>query len=192
MAAVSLQLPTEKAVGELEPVAYFNGPMPTGVTVSHTGRIFVNFPKWGDDVEFTVAEVRDGQTVPYPNQEINQTNMQDQASTLVSVQSVVVDPADRLWILDTGSIMFQPTEFGGPKLVCVDLASDRIVRPSFSRKTWPSNQLRQRCSLRLATGARRDGLRYRLVAKRPERHHRRRSRHRRELAPPTRPSLDQA
>ena len=39
----------------------------------------------------------------------------DQASTLVSVQSVVVDPADRLWILDTGSIMFQPTEYGGPE-----------------------------------------------------------------------------
>ncbi len=33
------------------------GPMPTGVTVSHSGRIFVNFPQWGDDVTATVAEV---------------------------------------------------------------------------------------------------------------------------------------
>lgn len=121
-------LSTEKSVGDLELVATFDGPMLSGVTVSHTGRIFVNFPKWGDEVAYTVAEVRDGQTVAYPNQEINQTNMQDQASTLVSVQSVVVDPADRLWILDTGSIMFQPTELGGPKLVCVDLASDQIVQ----------------------------------------------------------------
>jgi hypothetical protein len=88
-------LSTEKSVGDLELVATFDGPMLTGVTVSHTGRIFVNFPKWGDEVAYTVAEVRDGQTVAYPNQEINQTNMQDQASTLVSVQSVVVDPADR-------------------------------------------------------------------------------------------------
>lgn len=31
--------------------------MPTGVTVSHSGRIFVNFPQWGDDVTATVAEV---------------------------------------------------------------------------------------------------------------------------------------
>jgi len=121
-------LSTEKSVGDLELVATFDGPMLTGVTVSHTGRIFVNFPKWGDEVAYTVAEVRDGQTVAYPNQEINQTNMQDQASTLVSVQSVVVDPADRLWILDTGSIMFQPTEPGGPKLVCVDLETDRVVQ----------------------------------------------------------------
>jgi sugar lactone lactonase YvrE len=44
------------------------------------------------------------------------------------VQSVVVDPIDRLWILDTGSPMFQLTEYGGPKLVCVDLATDTIVR----------------------------------------------------------------
>jgi len=121
-------LPAEKSVGALELVATFHGPMPTGVTVSHRGRIFVNFPKWGDDVEFTVAEVRDGETVAYPNQEINTTDMENQRATLVSVQSVVVDPADRLWVLDTGSIMFQPTELGGPKLVCVDLETDRVVQ----------------------------------------------------------------
>ena len=46
----------------------------------------------------------------------------------MSVQSVVVDPADRLWILDTGSPMFRPTEHGGPKLVCVDLTTDEVVR----------------------------------------------------------------
>nr|WP_241994195.1 major royal jelly family protein [Chroococcidiopsis cubana] len=44
------------------------------------------------------------------------------------MQSVVVDPVDRLWILDTGSPMFQPTQYGGPKLVCVDLTSDRVIK----------------------------------------------------------------
>ena len=39
------ELPAEETLGVLEPVAYFNGAMPTGVTVSHKGRIFVNFPK---------------------------------------------------------------------------------------------------------------------------------------------------
>ena len=84
--------------------------MLTGVTVSQQGRIFVNFPKWGDDVPFTVAEIREGEARPYPNQAINQTDSKDPADTLVSVQSVVVDPADRLWILDTGSPLFQPTQ----------------------------------------------------------------------------------
>ncbi|GAA6619489.1 L-dopachrome tautomerase-related protein [Scytonema sp. NUACC26] len=121
-------LPTVKPVGTLEPIAYFNGAMPTGVTVSQQGRIFVNFPKWGDEVEFTVAEIREGKPVAYPDEATNQTNPNDLAAALVSVQSVVVDPKDRLWILDTGSPLFQPTQYGGPKLVCVDLASDRVIK----------------------------------------------------------------
>jgi sugar lactone lactonase YvrE len=126
--ALAQALPTDEPLGALEPVAYFNGAMPTGVTVSHKGRIFVNFPKWGDDVSFTVAEIRKGETVAYPDESINQTNPADQAAALVSVQSVVVDPVDRLWILDTGSPLFQPTKYGGPKLVCVDLKTDQVSK----------------------------------------------------------------
>ncbi|HVW83505.1 MAG TPA: L-dopachrome tautomerase-related protein, partial [Bryobacteraceae bacterium] len=115
-----MELATDRPVGELEAVAYFDGAMPTGVTVSHRGRIFVCYPKWGDDVRFTIAEVKDGTPVAFPDEETN-------ASTLISVQSVVVDPRDRLWILDTGSPMFQPTEFGGPKLLCVDLKTNQLA-----------------------------------------------------------------
>jgi sugar lactone lactonase YvrE len=126
--ALAQALPTDEPLGALEPVAYFNGAMPTGVTVSHKGRIFVNFPKWGDDVSFTVTEIRKGKTVAYPDESINQTNPADQAAAFVSVQSVVVDPVDRLWILDTGSPLFQPTKYGGPKLVCVDLKTDQVSK----------------------------------------------------------------
>lgn len=125
------RLPSDEPLGVLEPVAYFNGAMPTGVTVSQKGRIFVNFPKWGDEVPFTVAEVRDGKAIAYPDDAMNQTNPHDlgaDAGALVSVQSVVVDPADRLWILDTGSPMFQPTKYGGPKLVCVDLEMNQVIK----------------------------------------------------------------
>jgi sugar lactone lactonase YvrE len=122
------ELPAEEPLGALEPVAYFNGAMPTGVTVSQQGRIFVNFPKWGDEVSFTVAEIRGGDAVAYPDEAMNQTHPDDPAAALVSVQSVVVDPADRLWILDTGSPLFQPTEYGGPKLVCIDLTTDRVIK----------------------------------------------------------------
>ena len=80
--------PVDEPMGSLELVAYFNGAMPTGVTVSKQERIFVNFPKWGDDIPFTVAEIRDGQTRPYPNQAINQADANDPAATLMSVQSV--------------------------------------------------------------------------------------------------------
>jgi len=122
------ELPVEEALGTLEPMAIFDGAMPTGVTVSQQGRIFVNFPKWGDEVLFTVAEIRDGKSVAYPDEAMNQTKPANLAAAFVSVQSVVVDAADRLWILDTGSPLFQPTSYGGPKLLCVDLKSDQVIK----------------------------------------------------------------
>ena len=121
-------LPSDQPLGALEPVMYFNGAMPTGVTVSQQGRIFVNFPKWGDNVQFTVAEIKNGKTIAYPDEVFNQTDPNDHGKALVSVQSVVVDPMDRLWILDTGSPLFEPTKYGGPKMVCVNLTKDLVVK----------------------------------------------------------------
>jgi len=124
------QLPSEQPVDVLEPVAYFHDAMPTCVTVSRKGRIFVNFPKWGAEVSFTVAKigVGEGKGVASPDEAINQTDLNDPAANLASVQSVVVDPADCLWILDTGSPLFQPTKYGGPKLVCVDLRTNEVIK----------------------------------------------------------------
>lgn len=119
---------SDEPLGVLETVATFDGPMPTGVTVSHTGRIFVNFPKWGDEVSATVMEIRDGRCLPYPDAACNTPDSDSDERAFVSVQSVVVDPSDRLWVLDTGSPMFQPTSPGGPKLVCVDLGADAVAR----------------------------------------------------------------
>jgi len=127
-APTAYALPEEKIVGRFESVASFTGPMPTGVTVSQGGRIFVNFPRWGDKVDYTVAEVKNGRTVAYPNAQINRPNTTNQAESLISVQSVVIDPQDRLWILDTGSIKFGPTSPGGPKLIGVDLKQNRIFK----------------------------------------------------------------
>ena len=79
------ELATDRPVGHIEKVATFHGPMPTGVTVSHSGRIFVCFPKWGDPVEFTVAELKDGRPVPYPDEEMNRAESGPAADRLISV-----------------------------------------------------------------------------------------------------------
>ena len=126
-AAERSQLPHSQTVGELELVATFDGAMPAGVTVSQQGRIFVTFPRWGDDVPFTVGEVLENEVVPYPNAEINSNNSQPQKS-LLSVQSVVVDSSNRLWMLDTGRLLFEPASFGGPKLVGVDLSNNSVFK----------------------------------------------------------------
>ena len=63
-ATSAAELAQDEPLGDLELVMTFDGPMPTGVSVSHTGRIFVNFPRWDDPTAFTVAELRAGQLVP--------------------------------------------------------------------------------------------------------------------------------
>lgn len=129
-ASAGQELAKEQVIGQLDAVATFNGPMPTGVTVANNGRIFVNFPKWGDAVEYTVAEVRNGKTSPYPDADINRyLDGDNPANKLISVQSVVVDPSGtRLWILDTGSIGFGPVKPNGGKLIAIDLNTNRILK----------------------------------------------------------------
>ena len=117
--------------GGLTQVATFEQQV-TGVAVSRDGRIFVNFPRWEQDVSPSVAEVmRDGSLKPYPNAEWNgwsnlkQPNPHDQ---FVCVQSVTVDPQGYLWIVDPaapGNTFIIP---GGPKLLKVDLGSNRVAQ----------------------------------------------------------------
>jgi sugar lactone lactonase YvrE len=66
--------------------------------------------------------------VPFPDEARNSPSSDDDAGAFVSVQSIVVDPADRLWVLDTGSQLFRSTNPGGPKLVCVDLGTDTVAQ----------------------------------------------------------------
>ena len=112
----------------IERVYAFNGAMPTGVTVTETGRIFVNFPRWGDDVPYTVAEISNGQLVPYPDLKTNVADPRNPAKGFISVQSVVADGKGRVWVLDTAAPKFSAPQAGGAKLVAIDLASDKITK----------------------------------------------------------------
>jgi len=135
------QLPVARggpAVGKRDPgleiVALFPGKaMPTGLTVSREGRIFLSFPRWGDAVAWTAVELSEGKLVPFPDAATNAFDpkdpaLHDPATHLVSVQSVVVDAEDRLWLLDPGSVQLGPTLRGAPKLWAYDLASRERVK----------------------------------------------------------------
>jgi sugar lactone lactonase YvrE len=119
-------LPMEEYFGKLELVHSFYGAMPTGISVSETGRIFICFPKWGDDVRFTVSEIVEGQLQPYPNSETNLFNPSNLAMSFISVQSVVADGRGTLWVLDTAAPNFSKPIKGGAKLVAVDLKTNTI------------------------------------------------------------------
>lgn len=101
----------------------------TGVAVSPDGRLFVNYPRWSDEVPISVAELIDGRPVPYPDETWNAFEPgKDPKTHFVCVQSVTVDAAGRLWILDPANPKFGGVVPGGPKLLEVDLASDEVVR----------------------------------------------------------------
>ena len=127
--AWAIQLPSEHTIGRIEAVFEFQGAMPTGVSVAPNGRIFVNFPRWGDDVPFTVGEIRNGRLFAYPDAEVNRADKARPAKTFISVQSVVADARNRLWVLNTAAPNFSEPAPGGAKLVAVD------PRPTGSPKT---------------------------------------------------------
>jgi len=114
------------APAEVEQVVAVGSFMPTGIAVSRQGRVFLCAPRWGEPVAATVVEVRDRKAVPFPDAATAGPDG-DPATRLVSVQSVVVDAADRLWALDTG-IAHGKAEPGAAKLVGYDLTTGTAVR----------------------------------------------------------------
>lgn len=99
----------------------------TGVAVSQEGRMFVNFPRWSP-IPFSVCEIIDDQTVPYPNEEWNIWNdSKPPENHFVCVQSVYIDKENYLWILDPGTVKGVVTK-GGAKLLKVDLQTDSVIQ----------------------------------------------------------------
>ena len=110
--------------------------------------MFSNYARSLDpnNIAYTVAELNSNTTeVPYPTAEINSppsgainysttpASGANYENYLIGVQSVVIDPLDRLWILDTGRAAMQngtnvPASVGGPKLIGVDLSNDTIFQ----------------------------------------------------------------
>ncbi len=122
------KLPSEKYFGKLESVFSFYDAMPTGVTISEEGRIFVNFPKWGDDVKFTVGEIVGDKLVPYPDLQTNKVDYDNLQNCFISVQSIVADGCGTLYVLDTASPNFSEPIEGGAKLVAIDLKTNKMKR----------------------------------------------------------------
>lgn len=102
----------------------------TGLAISSEGRIFVNYPRWSDAVPVSVAELGpEGEPRPYPDASWNAYSPEaDPAKVFVCVQSVVRDSQDDLWILDPANPKFGGVVEGGPKLLHVDLETDRVLR----------------------------------------------------------------
>ena len=126
----------------IELVADF-GHQVTGISVSETNRIFVNFPRWTEDTEVSVAELADGELKPYPDGAWNawRNARKDDVTPhdhWVCVQSVVADGRGSLWVLDPAAPAQSHLIDKGPKLVRIDLASNRVTQTiAFGEDTAP-------------------------------------------------------
>jgi sugar lactone lactonase YvrE len=134
VAAGSTQTRGAPAEGaRLQQVAAFDHQV-TGVTVSTDGRVFVNFPRWSEDAPVSVAEVLpDGSTRPFPDARWNEWRnaRNDELSARdrwVCVQSVVADKQGNLWVLDPAAPAQGALVPQGPKLVKIDLRTNRAVQ----------------------------------------------------------------
>ncbi len=103
----------------------------TGVAVSEDGRIFVNFPRWFEDSPVSVAEIKGGKLVPYPDAAWNGFRMadpKDPGDRFVCVQAETADGHGHLWVVDPAAPATGFIVPGGPKLVEIDLRTDKVIQ----------------------------------------------------------------
>ncbi len=121
-------LPTEEQP-ELIEVARFPGAQVTGVTVTDDGRMFANFPRWRDNVLYSVVEVMaDGTHRPYPDENWNLWTGKPEKNKFTCVQSVFAQ-GQHLYVLDPSSPEMKGV-LGRAKLFRFDLRSNQLD------KTW--------------------------------------------------------
>lgn len=101
----------------------------TGVAISPFDDVFVCYPRWSDDVTFSVGRISaDRIARPFPDRAWNTWSPGDDPAThFVCVQSVYADTHNRLWVLDAASPKFGGIVPGGAKLVCFDIPSGRLI-----------------------------------------------------------------
>jgi len=138
----TLSQATRPGACTVELVAEF-GHQVTGNSVSETGRIFVNFPRWTEDSAVSVAELVDGQVKPYPDEAWNAWRNANKDEVTpndhwVCVQSIVADGRGSLWVLDPAAPAQAHLVAGGAKLVRIDLSSDKVAQTiAFDEDTAP-------------------------------------------------------
>jgi sugar lactone lactonase YvrE len=116
--------------------------IPHGIGVSKDGRVFVCFARPSEKTPFTLAELKNGVPVAYPNLEVNTLDLQNPSRYLISVLSATVDTNGRLWVLDTGRYNLQQVP-DAIKLWCIDLDTNKVIKQlPISTKIAKGNVLR--------------------------------------------------
>jgi sugar lactone lactonase YvrE len=130
------------------------------VTTTRDGRVFVSLPQVEGPGGPQVAELKDGQLVPYPNLEWSQwTEGADPLRTLLHVNTVRIGPEGDLWVVDAGAPRVGgKASPGAAKIIRIDLSTNTIRRtyqadPSVVRDYSYFNDIRFNGNLAYITDA---------------------------------------
>ncbi|XP_018907974.2 major royal jelly protein 3-like [Bemisia tabaci] len=157
----------------LQVIHLYEDEFPTGIAVSASGRKFSCYPSGldpattytGSNNVYQVAELTGFDTeTAYPNASLSQPPggaiargktpvTKGLSNYLLSVQSVVIDFDDVLWLLDTGRVIDPMTSTrllaspGGTKLISIDLSTDDVTKtnlfpPSVAKPSSYFNDVR--------------------------------------------------
>lgn len=101
-----------------------------GIATTTSGRIFLPFCRIDGSSGPQVVEWKSGAPVAYPNAAWNGWHPGDDARGMfVRVNALRVGPDGALWIVDVGAPgLGKPKVAHGPKIVKVDLATDKVMR----------------------------------------------------------------
>ena len=141
--ALSATAPSARATQpQLKQVASFQH-QATGIAVTRDGRIFLSFPRWTEDSEISVGELKDGKISAYPDNETNgwRNALKDKVEAkthFVCVQTIETDHGGHLWVLDPAAPAMGALVPGGAKMVKIDLDTNKAVQTiTFDDKVAP-------------------------------------------------------
>lgn len=108
----------------------------TGIAKEEGGRMFINYPRWSGPYRYAVVQTTSKDSaMPFPNDTMNRWQPgQSGQKKWVCVQSVYVDDAGTLWVLDPSAPQLKKIQAGGAKLV-------RINKDGSIGKTYSFNDV---------------------------------------------------
>jgi sugar lactone lactonase YvrE len=114
--------------GVFDIVAEFPEPGPSGIAVTPDGRIFVGFPRHAiNHDKASLAELKDGELIPYPSAAINGLSGPPPEDRLVSIHGMTTDSQGRLWAIDDGKIPGEPITPGAAKVIGIDPTTNKVI-----------------------------------------------------------------
>lgn len=128
----SLNVSTVNAQKNYEIIAKVMPPDPdmSGIAVNSQNRVFVGFPRHADNhSNFSLAELKNGKLIPYPNKDYVFPSNRQYQDWLVSPHGMYMDKNDILWVLDDGKRAgIKTIPFGAAKIVGIDTHNNKVLK----------------------------------------------------------------